>query len=412
MQIFRSLGHRGFRLYFLGQTVSLVGFWLQSIAVGWLVYRLTDSGWMLGVVAFSTNIPILLLSPVAGLLADRVDRRRMVIFTQGLQMMQALALALLTFADWVTPVQIILLALVQGIAQAFDSPARHALLPTMVGDSGELPNAIALNSLVMNLGRFIGPAIAGVLLAWLGEAWCFLLNAFSFCAVLFALTQLPAAPAAKPNAIPLRTQIVAGFAWVRASVPARLLLVNLAAMSFTAPTYAALMPMFVHEVFGGDSRTLGLLVGSAGLGALAGTLLLASRQSMRGLARLINAATAAAGCGLLIFALTPSVAVAMLALMPVGFGIIVTAAGTNTILQRMVDDGLRARVVAIYLMCFLGTAPLGSLALGGLAEWLGPSWASAGFAIACCASAALLWRNRAQLDRHLTAEYRRLGIDH
>ena len=412
MQIFRSLGHREFRLYFLGQAVSLVGFWLQSIALGWLVYRITDSGWMLGVVAFATNIPILILSPLAGLIADRVDRRQMVLATQSLQMLQALALAILTFAEWVTPAQIIMLALVQGIAQAFDSPARHALLPTMVGSSSELPNAIALNSLVMNVGRFIGPAIAGVLLAWLGEAWCFLLNAASFCAVLLALAQLPPAPPPRSGSTSFSAQIVEGFAWVCASVPARLLVINLAAMSFTAPTYQALMPMFVQEVFEGDSRTLGLLVGSAGLGALAGTLLLASRQSMRGLARLINAASAAAGCGHLLFALTPHVGLAMLALMPVGFGIIVTAAGTNTILQRMVDDRLRARVVAIYLMSFLGTAPLGSLALGGLAEWLGPSLATASFALACCASALWLWRSRARLDAGLAAEYRRLGIDH
>jgi MFS family permease len=412
VQIFRSLGHRGFRLYFLGQAVSLVGFWLQSIALGWLVYRITDSGWMLGVVAFATNIPILILSPLAGLLADRVDRRQIVLATQSLQMLQALALAILTFAEWVTPAQIIMLALVQGIAQAFDSPARHALLPTMVGSSGELPNAIALNSLVMNVGRFIGPAIAGVLLAWLGEAWCFLLNAASFCAVLFALAQLPPAPPPRSGSTPFSAQIVEGFAWVAASVPARLLVINLAAMSFTAPTYQALMPMFVQEVFEGDSRTLGLLVGSAGLGALAGTLLLASRQSMRGLARLINAASAAAGCGLLLFALTSHVTLAMVALMPVGFGIIVTAAGTNTILQRIVDDRLRARVVAIYLMSFLGTAPVGSLALGGLAEWLGPSLATACFALACCASALWLWRSRARLDEGLAAEYRRLGIDH
>lgn len=413
MLIFRSLGHPDFRRYFFGQAVSLVGYWLQSIAVGWLVYRLTDSAWMLGVVAFVNHIPMLFISPFAGLLADRVDRRTLVIASQALQMFQAFVLALLTFTDWVTPWHVVGLALVQGLAHAFDTPARHALLPTLIGGGkADLPNAIALNSLVMNVGRFLGPALAGVLLAWLGEAWCFLLNGISYLAVLYALMKLPRMPVTQSSAgSSFRAQMLAGFAWVYQCLPARLLIINLAIVSFTAPTYQALMPMFVQEVFLGDSRTLGWLVGSAGLGAMAGTLLLASRQSMRGLTHLINAASAAAGLGLLLFSLTASVPVAMLALMPVGFGIIVTAAGTNTVLQRVVEDRLRARVVAIYLMGFIGTAPLGSLALGALAERIGPSYAMSGFALLCCASAIALWRRRADLGATLAIEYRRAGID-
>jgi MFS family permease len=204
--------------------------------------------------------------------------------------------------------------------------------------------------------------------------------------------------------------MIEGFAWFGQCSPARILLVNLFMVSLTAPTYQTLMPMFVQEVFSGDSRTLGLLVGSAGLGALGGTLLLASRQSMRGLATLITIASALAGLGLLIFSMTPSVSLAMAALMPVGFGIIVSAAGTNTILQRVVDDRLRARVSSIYLMCFIGTAPLGSLTLGALAERLGPSLPTGFFALACIASAARLWWVRERLAHSLEIEYRRAGV--
>lgn len=409
MQIFRSLEHRSFRLYFFGQTISVIGFWLQSIAIGWLVYRLTDSAWMLGLVAFCSHIPMLVVSPFAGLLADRVDRRKLVIASQCLQMVQALVLAVLAFGEWVTAGHIVVLALVQGIAHAFDTPARHALLPAMIGGTAGLPNAIALNSLVMNLGRFIGPAIAGVLIAWLGEAGCFLLNAISYLAVLFALFQLPALPPRPRAPSSLRAEMLEGFAWVSQCLPARVLMINLAVLSFTAPTYQTLMPMFVQEVFGGDSKTLGFLVGAAGLGALAGTLLLASRQSMQGLATLINAASALAGIGLLAFSLTSAVGLAAPALVLVGFGIIVTAAGTNTVLQRVVEDRLRARVIAIYLMSFIGTAPLGSLVLGALAGPLGPALATGGFALICFASAVRLWWVRGPLARALEVEYRRAG---
>jgi MFS family permease len=410
VQIFRSLGHRNFRLYFFGQTISVIGFWLQSIAISWLVYRLTDSGWMLGLVAFCNYVPMLVVSPFAGLLADRVDRRNLVIASQALQMLQALALAMLAFGQWITPEQIVVLALIQGVAHAFDTPARHALLPAMIGGTAELPNAIALNSLVMNVGRFAGPAIAGVLIAWLGEAGCFLLNAISYLAVLLALFQLPALPARPRGATSLRAEMLEGFAWFAQCVPARILLVNLIMVSLTAPTYQTLMPMFVKEVFGGDSRTVGVLVGSAGFGALAGTLLLASRLSMRGLGPLITTASALAGLGLFVFSVAPAVGVAMAALLPVGFGIIVTAAGTNTILQRVVEDRLRARVSSIYLMSFIGTAPLGSLALGALAERLGPSLPTALFALLCVASAARLWWVREPLARALDLEYRRAGV--
>lgn len=394
MQIFRSLAHRPFRQYFIGQTISLIGFWLQSIALSWLVYRLTGSAVILGAVVFATSIPMLVMMPFAGVLADRVDRRRLVLLTQGAQMLQALVLALLTFTGWVTVPIILMLALVQGLAAAFDAPVRQALLTVMVPTRAELPNAIALNSLIMNLARFLGPALAGVLLDVLGEAWCFLLNGISFLAVLASMARLPAQPV-QPTDRAWRRDLLEGFSWVWGLWPARVLMLNLVAMSLTAPTYQTLMPIFAQEVHQGDASLQGLLVSCAGAGALAGTLMLAARPSMQGLSRVINVAALAAAAGLFVFALTPSTLIAGVSLVAVGFGIIVTAAGTNTLLQSLSDDRLRGRVIAVYIMAFLGMMPVGSLLLGWLAAQVGPQVALAAFgAFGLLSALALLTRQR------------------
>ena len=286
---FRSLRHRPFRQFFIGQTISVVGFWLQQIALSWLVYRLTKSPVMLGVVAFAGTIPMLVLSPLAGVIVDRVDRRLVVLATQSAQMLQAFALAALTFTGSIRAEFVPLLALVYGVAWSFDAPARQALLPLMVGGREDMPNAIALNALIMNLGRFVGPVLAGLLLAFAGEAWCFLLNGLSFLAVLRALYALPSAPPARAPG-PWRQQFAGGFAWVWSFLPARLLIGNLVLMSFTVPGYQSLMPIFAAEVFAGDARVQGLLVSSAGVGALASTALLAARPSVRGLVRVVMGA--------------------------------------------------------------------------------------------------------------------------
>jgi MFS family permease len=406
---FRSLRHPRFRAFFVGQTVSVVGFWLQQIALSWLVYRLTKSPLMLGVVAFAGTIPMLVLSPIAGVIVDRVDRRRVVLATQTAQMLQAFALAAFTFAGAIRPEWIPWLAAVYGVAWAFDAPARQALLPLMVGGREDMPNAIALNSLIMNLGRFVGPVIAGALLALAGEAWCFLLNGLSFLAVLRALHALPSAPPARaPGA--WRAQLADGFSWVWRFAPARLLIAHLVLMSLTLPGYQSLMPIFAAEVFGGDARVQGLLVTCAGAGALASTAMLAARPSVRGLVRVILGATFAAGVALVAFSWTTWLPAACLALAVVGGGIILCAAGTNTVLQSVVDDDRRGRVVSIYVMAFLGIMPLGNLATGWLARHAG---AAAALTIAggvCAAGSLAFLFAYPRIRAGLLPVYRELGI--
>lgn len=402
MKIFRSLEHPRFRHYFFGQTISVIGFWLQSIAQAWLVYRLTDSAVMLGLVTFAAFIPILVAAPLAGLITDRVDRRTMVLVTQSAQMLQAFALAALTLGGWIEPEHVVWLALVQGIANAFDGPARHSMLPVMVGGTADLHNAIALNSLVMNLGRFAGPAIAGVLLVWIGEGWCFLLNGVSYLAVIASLVRLPSSRATHAPQSLMR-EFSEGFVWVWNTLPARLAMINLVLVSFCAPNYQAMMPVYAREVFAGDARLQGLLVSCAGAGALVGTMVLAARGSTEGIARVINAGSLAAGIGLTVFSLSPSLALAAVALTAVGFGVIVTGAGTNTLLQSLAEDRLRGRVISLYMMAFLGTMPVGGFVLGWLTEQFGPRPSLAAYGVVSMASALTLWRRQAEIARALEA---------
>lgn len=387
--IFRSLAHRRFRHYFFGQAVSAIGFWVQQVALSWTVYRVTGSAAMLGAVAFASSIPILIVSPVAGALVDRLDRRGVVIAMQVLQMVQAFALAALVFTGTIGAAAVLVLALVNGVAWTFDAPARQALLPVMIGGRAELPNAIALNSLVMNLARFVGPVLGGALLAWAGEGWCFLFNGLSFLAVILVLRRLPTVPpVARPRGR-WRDELTDGFRWVWSNPPARLLVMLLAVTSFTAPAYQTLMPIFARDVFGGDARLQGLLVSSAGAGALVGTAMLAWRRSLQGLDRVLVRSAFGAGLGLTAFAFAPTPLAAMFAVAVAGFGVIVTASGVNTILQSTVDEHRRGRVVSVYLMAFLGVSPLGNLLVGWLAQLFGASAALSTYG-AVCAVAALI----------------------
>ncbi|MEN9315729.1 MAG: hypothetical protein RIS35_2122 [Pseudomonadota bacterium] len=385
-EVFRSLAHRRFRHYFLAQAVSAAGFWIQQIALSWTVYRITGSAAMLGAVSFAASIPMLVISPFAGLLVDRVDRRRVVLVTQTIQMLQACVLAILAFTGTAQPALIVVLAFVYGTAWTFDAPARQALLPLMIGGRGDLSNAIALNSLVMNLARFVGPAIAGLLLAWTGEGWCFAINAASFLAVLVVLWRLPSVPPAGRRGR-WQEEISDGFRWVWTAPPARRLVLLLALVSFTAPAYQTLMPVFAREVFLGDARIQGLLVSAAGFGALLGTAMLAWRASSRGLPTVIARSAFGAGVALIVFAQTTRIAIAMAALAVVGFGVIVTASGVNTYLQATVDERRRGRVVSVYLMAFLGVAPIGNLLVGSLATAFGAPPTLAVYGAVCMAGA-------------------------
>jgi len=405
----RALKHRPFRDFFVGQAVSQIGFWLQSVALSWLVYRSTRSPVMLATVAFAGTLPMLVLSPFAGALIDHFDRRKVLLSTQTVQMLQSLALALIAFSDAVQMAFIVPLALLRGVAWTFDLPARQTLLPLMVGGRGELPNAIALSSSVMNMARFIGPAIAGLLLAWTEEGWCFLLNALSFIPVILAIARLPSARPT-PSGASAISHLVDGFRWVWGFAPARWLLAHLLVLSLTVPAYQAMVPIFAGEVHHGDSRTQGLLVSCAGLGALAGTLMLASRASVYGLVRVINLASASAAIGLVLFAQTGHLALACIGLAAVGFGFSVAGAGTNTILQSVVDDARRGRVVSIYAMCYLGVMPIGTLAAGFLADRFGAPACLSGLGLVCLTGSLGLLIAYPRVRGGLRAAYDAAGI--
>ena len=369
---FRALRHRNYRIYFIGQIGSLLGTWIQFVAMNWLVYRMTGSPLLLGLTGFINQIPILFLGPVAGLVADRVNRRRLLLITQSLAMIQAFTLAMLAFSGILQVWHVILLAGLLGIVNAFDVPGRQSFIVQMIGDKQDLPNAIALNSLTMNATRLVGPALGGFLVVGLGEAWCFLLNGFSFLAILIALgsTRIQDSGVVRKTHSAWR-DLRDGFHYTFGYMPIRTLLLQLSIISFMAMPYTVMMPLFAGDVFGGTARTFGTLVGSAGFGAIIATLYLASRRSVKGLASVIAIAPMICGVALMLFSQSRILWLSHVLMVFIGFGIICHAASINTILQSVVDDDKRGRVMSFYTMCFVGTAPLGSLALGQLAHLIG-----------------------------------------
>lgn len=368
----RALASRNYRIYFAGQLVSLAGTWMQQIAMVWLAYRLTGSALVLGVVGFASQIPILVLSPFGGVLIDRFDRRRLLMLTQALSMVQALLLAWLVWRGVATPTHLIVLAFGLGCINALDVPARQAIVVQLVDDKGDLPNAIALNSFMMHATRFVGPALAGWVVATAGEALCFLFNAASYLAVLLALAaiRLPATTRRGPATPPLQAlregvRYTAGHRHIRAS------LLLIASLSLLATPYTVLMPLFAKEIFGGDARLYGLLMGTAGCGALGGAVLLALRSDTVGLGALVGRMAPLVGVALAVFALSPSLWLSVPALLVLGFAILLCVAGSNTLIQTAVDNDYRGRVMALFTMAFLGLAPLGSFAVGSLAHAFG-----------------------------------------
>ena len=391
--LFRALSHRNFRLFFFGQGLSLIGTWLQQVAMSWLTYRLSGSALLLGVVTFCQYIAVLLLAPVAGVLADRVDRRRALLITQSVMLTQALILTALTATGKVAVWHVAALASVLGCASAFDIPLRHAMIARLVGDRAHLPNAIALNSLLINCARVVGPALAGILIAAVGEATCFGLNALSFGAVLYALTQMRW-PAARPPAPP------AGWlaSWLEGAKsafgfrPIRAALLLIALISSTVGTYSTLMPVFAKDVFGGDAHTLGMLLSAAGGGALLSALYLASRHTTRGLDRVILVAGAIASLAMLAFAYSTSFALALPLLVVLGAGLIAAQASIQTLVQTLVDDDKRGRVMSLYTMAFLGMLPFGNLAAGAVARYAGVATAFTLNACLCLAGLLVFWK--------------------
>lgn len=407
----RALRHRNFRVFYAGMAVSVFGNWMQTVAASWLVYRLTGSAFLLGLVAAAQQLPMLALGPLAGVWADRTDRRRLLIWTQALALLQAVTLAALTFAQVVTPAHVVLAALALGLINAVETPTRQAFLLEMVESKASLPNAIALQSMMFNTARLLGPTLAGFVIAAFGEAWCFALNATSYVAILAAylLVQIRL-PTTRRASARLIAELADGFRWVFGLMPARRLIYLIAGVSFFSAPWQPLMPIVAAERFGGDSRTFGLLIGAVGAGALCGTLFLALRSSIRGLGRMIAGASLAAGVGLTVFAVAPWLPLAAAALPVLGFGVIVAGASTNTILQTIADEDKRARVISIYLTVFLGMGPIGNLLAGALAEWLSARWTLFIYGLALTGCAVLFARSYASWRAAMRPVYVRHGL--
>jgi MFS family permease len=370
----RALRHRNFQLFFSGQMISLIGTWMQTVAQSWLVYSLTGSSLLLGVVGFAGQIPVFLLAPVGGLVADRWNRHRVVIGTQVSSMFLAFILAALTLLHIVRVWEIIVLASLLGAVNAFDIPARQSFLIDMVGRE-DLMNAIALNSSMFNGARVIGPAIAGLLVAWIGEGWCFFANAVSYIAVIAGLLLMKLGPLSQTiTDVSPYEHIAEGFRFVSRTKPILALMLLIGLVSLVAVPYSVLMPIFADRILHGGARGLGILMGSTGIGALLGALTLAMRRGVHGLGRWVGISAASFGASLILFSISRWFWLSVILLVPVGYSVMLQMSSSNTLIQAMVPDHLRGRAMAAYTMMFMGMAPLGSLFAGAMAARIGAPW--------------------------------------
>lgn len=370
--IFRALRSRNYRLFFGGQTVSLIGTWITRTATSWLVYRLTGSAFLLGMVGFAGQIPTFLLTPIAGVLVDRWNRHRILVITQVLSMVQSFALAVLTMSGIITVWHIIALSILQGLVNAFDMPGRQSFVIEMVENKEDLGNAIALNSSMVNGARLLGPSIAGILIAAAGEGICFLIDGISYIAVIASLLAMRVTPRGiEPQGTDIIEGLKEGFSYALGFAPTRAILLLLALVSLMGMPYMVLMPIFASDVLHGGPHTLGFLMAASGVGALSGSIYLASRETVRGLGKIIALTSAVFGIGLIGFSLSHVFWLSMLLVLIVGFGMMVQMASSNTILQTIVDEDKRGRLMSFYTMALIGMAPFGSLLAGGLASKIG-----------------------------------------
>jgi MFS family permease len=386
---FRALRHRDFALFVLGQGAGILGYWIQQLAVHWLMYRMTGSALLLGATVFAAQIPVLVLGPIAGALADRVDRHRAFVVVQSLQMLQAVTMAALAYLDVIAPWHMIALTLFLGVTIAIELPVRHAYLPDLLRDRADLPNAVAVTSFIGSAGRLVGPSVAGLMIAAFSEASCFVLNALSFLVVLATLAAIrrkPHQPVAQPR--PMWAELREGALYAWRSRPIRALLIVLATVAFMATPYQPLMPAFVAQVFESGPETLGFLLAAAGLGAIVGTLYLSTRAHVEGLAQLIAGAAVCAGCALVVFAVTRWYPLSLVLMAITGFGILAVTVSVSMILQANVEDQMRGRLMSLYTAAFLGVAPLGGLVAGAVADRIGAAHTLL-LGGACCALAGL-----------------------
>lgn len=369
--IFRSLRYRNYRLFFLGDGISVIGTWMQRIAMGWLVYRLTNSAFLLGAVGFAGQLPTFILAPLAGVLTDRYNRHTVLLVTQTLAMVQALILAILVITGIIQVWHIVVLSVVLSLINAFDIPARQSFVVEMVERREDLGNAIALNSSIVNIGRLLGPSIAGILIAAAGEGWCFLVNGLSYLAVIWSLLMMKLNHSFERKARDVLYELKEGFNYALGFAPIRSIILLLALVSLMGMPYQLLMPVFAKDILHGGPHTFGFLMAATGLGALLGALYLASLKSVLGLERTIALAAGLFGFGLVAFSFSTSILFSLLLLLATGFGMMVQMASSNTVLQSLVDDDKRGRVMSFYTMAFIGVMPFGSLLAGTLASMIG-----------------------------------------
>ncbi len=409
--LLRALRNRNYRLFFTGQGLSLIGTWMQSVAMGWLVYRLTNSPFYLGIVGFASQVPVLIAAPLGGVLADRLDRKRILIVTQLLSMLQALAVTILAMTGVIQPWHIILLGILLGTINGFDMPTRQAFVCELVDNPDDLPNAIALNSFIFNGARLIGPPIAGILIAFAGEGICFLINAVSFVPVLAAFAAMKIKPVNIPRHNgPLLTGLKDGVSYAFGFVPIRVILIFLAFIGLVAMPYAVLLPVFARDVLNGDSKTLGFLMAASGVGATTGALFLASQRNVTRLGGIIASSMCTFAVGVIVFSASRTLWFSMIMMTLIGFGLMVLVVSLNTLLQTIVDDGKRGRVMSLYSMAFIGMAPFGSLLAGICAHGIGAPLTVRLCGVLCLLAAALFSRKLPEISKLVRPIYARKGI--
>ncbi len=409
--LLRALHYRNYRLFFGGQGISLIGTWMQQITMSWLVYRLTGSPFLLGLIGFSGQIPTFVLAPFAGVFADRFDRRRTLVLTQALSMLQALILAVLTFTGFVAVWHLVALSLFIGLVNALDIPVRQSFVIDLVENKKDLGNAIALNSVMFNGARLLGPSIAGVLIGLFGEAVCFLLNGISYFAIVIALLAMNVRPRViESSGQPFLHGLAEGARYTFGFPPIRDIILFLGLVSFMGTSYLVLMPVFARDILHGGAYALGFLMGATGIGALVGAVFLASRRSVRGLGRFLVIAPMILGVSLVVFSFSRYMALSLVMMLGAGFGMIVHMASSNTVLQTIVEEDKRGRMMSFYAMAFMGMATFGSLLAGSLAQSLGAPATLTICGLICCAGALVFLTRLPRIRKLIRPIYIQLGI--
>ena len=407
----RALRHRNFRLFFGGQSVSLIGTWMTRIATAWLVYRLTKSALLLGTVSFAGQIPTFLLAPFAGVIVDRIDRRKVLVWTQTLAMVQSLALAWLTLSHRITIGEVLALSAMQGVINAFDMPGRQSFMVQMVESRADLSNAIAINSSMVNMARLVGPSLAGMLIAATNEGWCFLVDGVSYIAVIASLLMMRITRTEEQRTTSsMLMQLREGWTYVAGFVPIRSILSLFALLSLMGWPFMVLMPVFAAKVLHGGPHTLGFLMGAVGVGSLISALSLVVRRSVRGLTKMIPIAAVIFGVGLIGFGFSESQWLSMALMLITGFGMMQGLTASNTIIQTLVDEKMRGRVMSYYTMAFVGMAPFGSLLAGALAHAIGAPRTVIVSGVACILGAVWFTTRLTEIRREMRPIYQRLGI--